>query len=89
MAARITIGKGAKVEVGSMAKVSVGGDVVNYGDLKVHKGGELEVARHMLNTGNLSISDPLQVKEIVLEAIKTAKTYGELGQIILRKLGMV
>ena len=83
MGAKVSIGKYAKVEVGSMAKVSIGGDMANYGDLKVHQGGELEVARNMLNTGKLEIDDPVQIKEIVLEAIKTTRTYGELGKIIL------
>ncbi len=65
-------------------RVTVGGDLSNYGKIKVFPNGELNVNKNLINTGDIIISDPEKIKELLIGAVKTSGSLAELGTNIIK-----
>jgi len=76
------------IAIGS-GKVNIGGSFTNSGKVKVFLGGELNVNKEFLNSGNLSINDPEKIKQIIVESLRTSKTVAEFGLEILKKFKLL
>lgn len=72
----------------SNGKVSVGGNFTNSGKVRVFDGGQFEVHKDLINSGDISINDPEQLKQTIIEALKTTGTLAEFGSELLKKLGL-
>lgn len=74
-----------KTEI-TKGQISVGGNLNNSGKIKVFDGGKLEIKNDLINSGDILINDPEKIKEIIIEALKAAKSVSDFGKSLIEKL---
>lgn len=52
------------------------------------RGGQLDVKKDLINSGDISINDPEKIKQIIIESLKTTSNVAEFGTQLLKKLGL-
>ncbi len=77
-------------EIHTRGEISVGGSLVNTvtGKIKVFDNGTLQVQKDLINSGDISISDPEKIKQIIIEALKATGSTAEFGLELLKKLNL-